>query len=141
MKATYIEEPLLEFAGGGRHIDPRHGVWHYGPADIKDPTPRVVQAAIVGPQASIDGLQTWLDTCRRGIGAITDTHLTHLYVPFPGFDIHHGFRSIINFSPRLTRPITKRSRRARRTEPAAGSRASGRAVRHRASSPTRRTVL
>jgi hypothetical protein len=108
VKATFIDEPLLEFAGGGRHIDPRHGVWHYGPADIKDPTPRIVKAAIIGPQESIDGLQAWLDRCRLGIGAMPDTHLTHLYVPFPGFDVTHGFRSIINFTPRLTRAIPKR---------------------------------
>lgn len=108
MKATFIEEPLLEFAGGARHIDPRHGVWDYGPADIKDPTPRVVRAAVIGPQESIDGLQSWLDRCRLGIGAMADSHLTHLYVPFPGFDVTHGFRSIINFTPRLTRAISKR---------------------------------
>lgn len=108
MKATFLDEPLLEFAGLGRHIDPRHGVWHYGPADITDPTPRVVKAAIIGTQESIDGLQTWLDRCRLGLGAKPDTHLKHLYVPFPGFDVTHGFRSIINFSPRLTRAIPKR---------------------------------
>lgn len=108
MKATFIEEPLLEFAGGGRHIDPRHGIWHYGPADIKDPSPRVVKAAVIGPQASIDGLQVWLDRCSLGVGALADTHLTRLYVPFPGFDVTHGFRSTINFTPRLTRAIPKR---------------------------------
>lgn len=91
MKATFIEEPVLEFAGGGRHIDPRHGIWDYGPADVKDPTPRIVRAAIIGPQESIDGLQAWLDRCRLGIGAVTDTHLTRLYIPFPGFDVAHGF--------------------------------------------------
>lgn len=108
MKATVLDEPLLEFAGGGRHIDPRHGITDYGPADVTEPTPRVVRAAIIGPQASIDGLQHWLDRCRTGIGAHDDTHLKHLYVPFPGFDIDHGFRSLVNFSPRLTRAIPKR---------------------------------
>lgn len=108
MKATFIDEPLLEFAGGGRHIDPRHGVWAYGPADIKDPTPRVVKAAIVGAQESIDGAKAWLDRCSLGLGGMKDTHLTRLYVPFPGFDTTHGFRSTINFSPRLTRAIPKR---------------------------------
>lgn len=108
MRATILDEPLLEFANGGRHIDPKHGIADYGPADIADPTPRVVRAAIIGPKASIDGLQAWIDRCRRGIGAYPGSHLTHLYVPFPGFDVHHGFRSIVNFSPRLTRPISKR---------------------------------
>lgn len=108
MKATFIDEPLLEFAGGGRNIDPRHGVWDYGPADIKDPTPRVVKAAIVGTQESIDGAKAWLDRCSLGLGAMKDTHLTRLYVPFPGFDTTHGFRSTINFTPRLTRAIPKR---------------------------------
>lgn len=108
MRATFLDEPQLEFAGGARHIDPRHGVWHYGPADVRDPTPRIVRAAIIGTQESIDGLQAWLDQCRLGLGAMPDTHLTHLYVPFPGFDVTHGFRSILNFSPRLTRAIPKR---------------------------------
>ena len=108
MKATFIEEPLLEFAGGGRHIDPRHGIWDYGPADIADPTPRVERAAIVGPQQSIDGLGAWLDRCRLGIAAKPDTHLTHLYIPFPGFDLAQGFRSILSFTPRLTRAIPRR---------------------------------
>lgn len=111
MKASFIDEPLLEFAGGGRHIDPRHGVWDYGPADVADPTPRVVKAAIIGAQASIDGLQAWLDRCRLGVAAMPDTHLTHLYVPFPGFSDTHGFRSIINFTPRLTRAISNRQLR------------------------------
>lgn len=108
MKAIFLAEPLLEFAGGGRHIDPRHGVWDYGPADIEDPTPRVVRAAIVGTQESIDGAKAWLDMCSLGLGAMKDTHLTRLYVPFPGFDTTHGFRSTINFTPRLTRAIPKR---------------------------------
>ena len=108
MKATILDEPLLEFAGGGRHIDPKHGIADYGPADVTDPTPRVVRAGIIGTQASIEGLQVWLDRCRLGVGAYTDTHLTHLYIPFPGFDVHQGFRSIMNFSPRLTRTISKR---------------------------------
>lgn len=108
MKASFIDEPLLEFAGGGRHIDPRHGIWDYGPADIRDPMPRVVKAAIVGTQESIDGVKAWLDRCSLGIRAMGDTHLTRLYVPFPGFDTTHGFRSTITFTPRLTRTIPKR---------------------------------
>ncbi|WP_329405696.1 hypothetical protein OG563_28490 [Nocardia vinacea] len=108
MKVSFIEEPLLEFAGGGRHIDPKHGVWHFGPADVSHPSPRVVKAAIVGTQASIDGFRAWLDKCSLGIGAMPNTHLTHLYIPFPGFDTTLGFRSTVNFTPRLTRVIPKR---------------------------------
>lgn len=33
MKLTVLDEPLLEFSGGARHIDPRHGIADYGPAD------------------------------------------------------------------------------------------------------------
>ncbi len=33
MKLALIPEPPLEFADGGRHLDPRFGVLQYGPLD------------------------------------------------------------------------------------------------------------
>ena len=33
MKLHFIDEPELEFGGGGRHIDIRHGLAEHGPLD------------------------------------------------------------------------------------------------------------
>lgn len=107
MKVTYLEEPDLEFASGGRHIDPRHGLADYGPADVSEPSARIVRAAIVGSREAIEGAQAWLDKCRSPIAARADTPLNHLYVPFPGFEIDRGFRASINWNTRLVRAIPK----------------------------------
>ena len=107
MKITVLDEPALEFAHGGRHIDPRHGIDFYGPADIEETAVRVIRVGIVGSQASIDGVKRWLDSCRSTIAAKA-SHLGHLYMPFPGFDTDRAFRSSIIWNGRLERPIAKR---------------------------------
>ncbi|MDR7253365.1 hypothetical protein J2X46_002350 [Nocardioides sp. BE266] len=107
MNITVLDEPALEFAHGGHHIDPRHGIDFYGPADITETAVRVIRVGIVGPQASIDGVKRWLDTCRSIVTA-KNSHLGHLYMPFPGFDTDRAFRSTIVWNGRLERAIPKR---------------------------------
>ena len=107
MKLTVIEEPNLEFAAGARHVDPRHGIADYGPADAANTAVRTIRAGIVGTPAAIQGLRRWLDRCRRPIEA-KDSRLGHLFVPFPGFDTSAGFRSTLIWDSRLERPIRDR---------------------------------
>ncbi|MFY1659314.1 argonaute/piwi family protein [Micromonospora sp. WMMD1274] len=108
MKLTILEEPPLEFGGGARHIDPRHGITDYGPADAAGPQAmRTIRAGIVGTPAAIQGLRRWLDRCRLPIDA-KDSRLGHLFVPFPGFDAGAGFRSTLVWDSRLERPIRDR---------------------------------
>lgn len=108
MKVSILEEPHLEFLGGSRHIDPRSGIANYGPADAADSKVRTIRAAIVGTQDAIEGVRAWLDQCREPIEAKA-SHLTHFYVPFPGFDTSVGYRSTIVFNSRLERRIDKRA--------------------------------
>ena len=110
MKLTVRDEPPLEFGGGARHVDPRHGIADYGPADAANSAVRAIRAGIVGTPASIDGLRGWLDRCRRPIAA-KDSRLGHLFVPFPGFDTSAGFRSTLIWDSRLERPIRDRDLR------------------------------
>ncbi len=71
--------------GGARHIDPRHGIADYGPADATNTAVRTIRAGLVGSPAAIQGLRRWLDRCRQPIPA-KDSCLGNLFVPFPGFD-------------------------------------------------------
>lgn len=107
MKATVLREPDLEFAYGGRHTDPRHGIDFFGPADLLDAHIATIRVGIVGTQESIDGLTSWLERCGEGIAA-KESHLGHLYVPFPGFNNDSTFRCVIETSKRLQRAIPKR---------------------------------
>src|SRR6202142_145110 len=110
MKLDIRDEPPLEFAGGARHVDPRHGIADYGPADTASTAPRTIRAGIVGTPASIQGLRGWLDRCRQPIAA-KDSRLSRLFVPFPGFDTTAGFRSTLVWDSRLERPIRDRDLR------------------------------
>ncbi|MWA04574.1 hypothetical protein F8568_030195 [Actinomadura sp. LD22] len=107
MKLTVLDEPPLEFSGGARHIDPRHGITDYGPADAANTAVRTIRVGIVGAPASIQGLRRWLDGSRRPIAA-KDSRLGRLFVPFPGFDTSTGFRSTLVWDSRLERPIRDR---------------------------------
>jgi hypothetical protein len=104
---TVLDEPELEFHHGARHIDPRHGVTNYGPADTLDGTARTIRVGVIGTAANIDGLRRWLDRCRQPIAA-KDSRLTRFYMPFPGFDTTTGYRSTLVFNSRLERTIRDR---------------------------------
>jgi hypothetical protein len=110
MKLGVRDEPPLEFAGGARHVDPRHGIADYGPADAASTAPRAIRAGIVGTPASIQGLRGWLDRCRQPIVA-KDSRFGRLFVPFPGFDTTAGFRSTLVWDSRLERQIRDRDLR------------------------------
>ena len=107
MRATVLNEPSLEFHGGARHVDPRHGVTDYGPADATADAPRTIRVGVVGPPQAVDGIRRFLDGCRRPIAA-KNSDLGHLYLPFPGFDHTVGYRSTLVFDSRLERTIRDR---------------------------------
>lgn len=110
MNVGVRDEPPLEFAGGARHVDPRHGIADCGLADAASTAPRTIRAGIVGPPASIQGLRGWLDRCRQPIPA-RDSRYGRLFVPFPGFDTTAGFRSTLVWDSRLERQIRDRDLR------------------------------
>lgn len=112
MHAEILDEPELEFGGGGRHIDPRFGISNYGPADLgSEEAPRVIRVGLVGPADQLDGIRTWLERCREPIAAKDDRY-PHLFPGFPGCDIDCGLHTTLVFSDRNTRTISDRALRA-----------------------------
>jgi hypothetical protein len=107
VKLTILDEPPLEFDAGARHIDPRHGITDYGPADAANTSVRAIRVGIIGTPAAIQGLRAWLERARGPIEA-KDSRLGHLFVPFPGFETTAGFRSTLLWDPRLERPLRER---------------------------------
>lgn len=108
MKITILDEPALEFAGGSRHIDPRHGLARFGPADIGNDIARNIRIGVVGAAVSVDGIIRWLEQCRQPI-ASKPSHLVNLYPEFPGFNQETAFRSTLAFDSRLQRTIPERA--------------------------------
>src|SRR6266545_7128612 len=112
MRAEVIDEPPLEFGGGGRHVDPRFGLTAYGPADLNVPSaPTAIRIGLVGPADQLDGLRRWLERCREPIPA-KDERYPHLFPSFPGCDIDRGLYTTLVFSDRNTRQVPSRPLRA-----------------------------
>lgn len=109
MKADVLIEPSLEFAGGERHIDPRFGITEFGPADLATKTrPSTISVGIVGTQASIDGIQAWLEPFKTRVEP-KSTDRPGLWPAFPGFSSDVGYRAELAFDSRLQRPIKPRA--------------------------------
>lgn len=108
MKATVLEEPLLEFGNGHRHVDPRTGITTFGPADAGDNSIGTVRLGIVGTQEAIDGVRRWLDRCRDEVAA-KESHLARFFVPFPGYNNDVGFFSKLEVTSRLERRLDKKA--------------------------------
>jgi hypothetical protein len=108
MRAIVIDEPELEFGAGGRHIDPRHGIMHWGPVDVgTESAPSVIRVGLVGPQSTVEGIRSWLQRAREPIPGKPPRFRgqSKLFPGFPGFDPDHTFRSVIAIEERNVRAI------------------------------------
>jgi hypothetical protein len=108
MNIDFIDEPDLEFGGGGHHIDVRFGLMQHGPLDRGMSTaPAQLRVGIVGTEETIEGVQKWLEKTRSGTPA-KDSRLANLFPPFPGFSNDSCFGSSLVFHERWLAPIHKR---------------------------------
>lgn len=108
MNIDFIDEPDLEFGGGGHHVDVRFGIMQHGPLDRGASTaPSQLRVGIVGTEETIEGVQTWLEKARYGT-APKDSRLANLFPPFPGFAHNSCFGSSLVFHERWLAPIQKR---------------------------------
>jgi hypothetical protein len=105
MKLVLIPEPDLEFADGGRHLDPRFGVLRYGPLDASSSAePRLIDVGIIGTSETIFALRSWLERCRDPMPGKA-TRLRNLFPDFPGFAADTMFQSELVFDDRLDRVV------------------------------------
>lgn len=108
MKFTFFEEPDLEFAGGGTHIDIRFGITRYGPLDLGDlRAPAQLRVGLVGTDETIAAIRQWFEHCKPGI-ARKESKLVNLFPEFPGFSVDTSFRSSLVFHDRWCSSIRQR---------------------------------
>jgi hypothetical protein len=106
MKLMYIEEPELEFGGGGKHVDIRFGLSSHGPLDAGCSTaPTIIRLGLIGTQETVEGIQGWLTKCAAGVPG-KPTPLTHLFPSFPGYGEDACFRSKLVFGEATSKIIS-----------------------------------
>lgn len=110
MRATFFDEPELEF-GGGRHIDIRFGLSTYGALDAGSKLGLAsIRLGVVGDQQSIDEFTSWVQKCRTGIER-KKSKLSTLFPAFPGFGDGKPICDVV-VDPQLTRTISGRDIRS-----------------------------
>ena len=89
-----LEMPSLQFGGAGGHTEPKIGLHHAGPFDLRFGAARQSQLniGIVGPSSMMDLTRQWLERCKSPIPVLGEPSL--LRKSFPGFT--NVFRSGMN---------------------------------------------
>lgn len=91
MKLSILEEPELEFGGGGRHVDIRFGIKDHGPFDLQSPrAPKEVRVGLIGSAESVEGTARWLEKSARGV-VQKQTKQPNLFPAFPAVSATSSF--------------------------------------------------
>jgi hypothetical protein len=113
MKIELLQpDPDLEFGNGGRCLDMRFGIGHFGVFDFADPDgPRQVKLGFVGTEETIGSLIEWIEKCKYEIPG-KPSKQPKLYPPFPGYARNHSFHSTLVWNPNEFMTVTIRTRQS-----------------------------
>jgi hypothetical protein len=89
ISCQYLGEPLLCFADGKQHIDPKFGVLNFGPKSYSPIKrhPSLVRVGFIGSAETIEIAKQWMEKTAQGVLG-DDKHPA-----FPGFQKERGFFS------------------------------------------------
>ncbi len=93
MRCAYLDEPLLLFAEGYKHIDPKYGILAAGPKSYRplDNHPPEIRVGFIGAADTVQRAQQWIERGAEGLDG------DEAYLRFPGFQADRGFRSNLVF--------------------------------------------
>src|SRR5438876_429852 len=89
-----MDEPLIRFADGGRHVDPKSGIARFGPFSLNDPGrhPRLVKVGFIGSAELVEAAAQWLAGRAQGVDGDAANP------EFPGFVPERGYASALTFA-------------------------------------------
>lgn len=103
-----LDEPLLEFGGGGTSFDIREGIVRNGPVGVGTPrAKRDVKIGLVGTGKSITDFSEWMQHCAKGIEGDNPLN-TNLHPGFPGLSPDLGFRAHFHTDPSWVTEVSER---------------------------------
>ncbi len=102
---SHFSEPVLEFAGNGRHVDVRFGLTDYGPVDFSTERTKEVRLGVVGTSQTTGKFGDWLRRCEGGIPA-KNSRQPNLFPAFPGSTILGPFRCSFEVGDRRVRTLS-----------------------------------
>ncbi len=101
LSASYMPEPLLAFAEGRRHVDPKTGISRFGPKTWKLGTrhPTQIRTGFVGTPETISKAGDWIERASSGVQGAAER------LEFPGFRQDRGFFSQLELSADWNAPV------------------------------------
>jgi hypothetical protein len=101
LRVGYIQEPLLEFADGRKHVDPKTGIIRFGPKSLRPGSrhPTKLRTGFIGTPDTIQKAGDWIDRASAGVRGAPER------LEFPGFRADRGFFSEIELSGDWNAPI------------------------------------
>ena len=108
MTLSFMNEPSLEFGGGGTHIDVRFGLLENGPLDRNSElAPTHLGIGLVGTNETIEATRQWLEKCQKRIEG-KKSRLGNLFPSFPGFAEESCFHASVVVNDRWCATVNKR---------------------------------
>jgi len=107
LEARLVTEPLLAFANGGLHVDPKEGLARFGPRSWspKRRHPDVVRVGFVGSANSVERAMQWLRVAGEGVRG-EGPHLS-----FPGCAEDRGYYTRLDIADDRTQVLSQRELR------------------------------
>jgi hypothetical protein len=104
INCEYVSEPELEFANGNRHVDPKTGLYLFGPKSFEPRRrhPEDVRVGLIGSADTLEVVRRWLERNAAGVEGNTE------YLGFAGFMPDRGFRSRLVFDDDWVAQLTRR---------------------------------
>ena len=88
IRSSFIDEPLLEFAGGQQEVDQKLGLARFGPASLGERIhPAAIKLGFIGSGTSVELARSWFRNAAQGVKG----DLTRGLPDFPGFADDRGF--------------------------------------------------
>lgn len=102
LSCDWIEEPLLRFAEGGLHADPKVGIPLYGPWSLNTSRhKKEVHVGVIGTGEGIEHATNFFAKCVDGIDGDKD------HFPFPGCNAETGYRLSIRMGAGLNEKLPR----------------------------------
>ena len=103
LRCKYFREPLLRFASGKEHVDPKTGLARWGPLSY-DPMkrhPNRVRIGFLGTSETIERAEQWISVNASGVPG------DEKHPDFPGCAADRGFHTALDFNRDWNEPMTQ----------------------------------
>jgi hypothetical protein len=108
LNLEWFSEPVLSFADGRMHSNPKVGIPLFGPKSMGTARhTNEIHIGVVGEGKAIENVRRFITACSKGVMA---EDIANGSLPYPGITRELGYRFEVLFSEQTTEKITSQER-------------------------------